>query len=142
MIQPLAELFNEMVKTHPNLLETKKSLYEKHHDAIFVQSSLLQDPISSIPATARISRGEIGHIHHDASVHLYFSPADAKVLIEKNWAERHRLARTKPFIGMVNMFGVAGTYSMIYGPRDERELETMKVILENSVKFMTGVEEI
>ncbi|KAG4429586.1 hypothetical protein IFR05_014935 [Cadophora sp. M221] len=142
MKAPLNELFNEMVKNHPKLLETKRSLYEKHHDAIFVQSNLLQDPNSSIPASARISRGEIGHIHHDASVHLYFSPADAKVLIEKNWAERHRLARTKPFLGRVNMFGVAGTYLMIYGPRDEGELETMKTILENSVKFMTGVEQI
>lgn len=40
------------------------------------------------------------------------------------------------------MFNVAGTYLMIYGPRDEGELETMKTILENSVKFMTGVEEL
>ena len=131
-----------MVETHPKLLETKRSLYEKHHDAIFVHSDLLSDPNSAIPATARISRGEIGHIHHDASVHLYFSPADAKVLIEKNWAERHRLARTKPFLGKVNMFGVAGTYLMIYGPRDEGELEIMKTILENSVKFMTGSEDL
>lgn len=38
------------------------------------------------------------------------------------------------------MFGVAGTYLMIYGPRDEEELETMRTILENSVKFMTGVD--
>lgn len=131
-----------MVKSHPKLLETKRSLYEKHHDAIFVRSNLLQDPNSSIPETARIARGEIGHIHYDASVHLYFSPADAKILIEKNWAERHRMARTKPFLGRVNMFNVAGTYLMIYGPRDEGELETMKTILENSVKFMTGVEEL
>ncbi|KAL5325313.1 hypothetical protein ACEPPN_006438 [Leptodophora sp. 'Broadleaf-Isolate-01'] len=140
--EPLNELFNEMVKSHPKLLETKRSLYEKHHDAIFVRSNLLQDPNSSIPETARIARGEIGHIHYDASVHLYFSPADAKILIEKNWAERHRMARTKPFLGRVNMFNVAGTYLMIYGPRDEGELETMKTILENSVKFMTGVEEL
>ncbi|KAL2062050.1 hypothetical protein VTL71DRAFT_6316 [Oculimacula yallundae] len=142
MKAPLAKIFDEMVKKHPELLETKRSLYEKHHDAIFVQSNLLQDSSSTIPAPARISRGEIGHIHADASVHLYFSPADAKVLIDKRWAERHRLARTKPFLGKVNMFGVAGTYLLVCGPRDEGELETMRTILENSVKFMTGVEEL
>ncbi|KAG4425313.1 hypothetical protein IFR04_001463 [Cadophora malorum] len=142
MKAPLKELFDDIVKKHPKVLETKRSLYEKHHDAIFVQSSLLLDPLSPIPQTARISRGEIGHIHHDASVHLYFSRADAKILIEKNWAERHRLARTKPFLGRVNMFGVAGTYLMIYGPRDEGELETMRTILKNSVKFMTGIEDL
>ncbi|KAH7372141.1 hypothetical protein BKA64DRAFT_715153 [Cadophora sp. MPI-SDFR-AT-0126] len=139
MKAPLKELFDDMVKKHPELLETKLSLYEKHHDAIFVQPALLQDPDSPIPPTARISRGEIGHIHPDASVHLYLSPADAKVLIEKNWAERHRLARTKPFLGRLNIAGVAGTYLMIYGPRDEGELETMRTILEHSVMFMTGV---
>ncbi|KAK0105069.1 hypothetical protein ONS95_004567 [Cadophora gregata] len=142
MKAPLKEAFDNIVKKHPKLLETKRSLYEKHHDAIFVQSGFLQDPDSPIPQTARVSRGEIGHIHHDASVHLYFSPADAKLLIEKNWAERHRLARMKPFLGRVNMFSVAGTYLMIYGPRDEGELETMRIILENSVKFMTGVEDL
>lgn len=40
------------------------------------------------------------------------------------------------------MFGVAGTYLMIYGPRDEGELETMRTILKNSVKFMTGIEDL
>ncbi|CZT48521.1 uncharacterized protein RSE6_09229 [Rhynchosporium secalis] len=139
---PLAELFDDIVKKNPQLLETKRSLYEKHHDAIFVKFSLLEDLNSAIPATARVSRGEIGHIHADASVHLYFSPADAKVLIEKKWAERHRLARTRSYLGMVNMFGVAGTYLMVYGPRDEGELKTMKTILENSVKYMTGTEDL
>lgn len=27
---------------------------------------------------------------------------------------------------------------MIYGPRDEKEMEILRVILENSIRFMTG----
>lgn len=40
------------------------------------------------------------------------------------------------------MFGVAGTYLMVYGPRDEGELKVVKTLLENSVRFMTGIEEL
>lgn len=138
----MREVFDDTVAKHPSLLEKKRSLYEKHHDAIFVHPSLLQDPASGVPATARVSRGEIGHVHEDGSFHLYFSPADTKVLIEKNWVERHRLARTKPFLGVMNLFSVAGTYVMVYGPRDEGELDVTRVLLENSVKFMTGREEL
>jgi len=31
---------------------------------------------------------------------------------------------------------------MIYGPRDEKEMEILRVILENSVRFMTGQEDV
>lgn len=30
---------------------------------------------------------------------------------------------------------------MIYGPRDDGELEVLATILRNSIRFMTGVEE-
>lgn len=31
---------------------------------------------------------------------------------------------------------------MIYGPRDEEEMEVLRVILENSIRFMTGQDEV
>ncbi|KAI6354482.1 hypothetical protein MCOR25_008571 [Pyricularia grisea] len=135
----MQNLFNNAVKQHPGLLEMKKSLYERHHDALFVSANLLQSHKSSIPETARISRGEIGHMHTDLSIHLYLSPADARQIIEKKWGERHRLSVPKTS-WFNNKFGVADTYLMIYGPRDEEEMEVLKVILARSISFMTGKE--
>ncbi|EKD18901.1 uncharacterized protein L3040_008123 [Drepanopeziza brunnea f. sp. 'multigermtubi'] len=138
----LHEVFDEMVSKHPLLLKKKRSLYERHHDAIFLRPSLLQDANSSgIPDAARISRGEIGHVHEDGSMHLYFSPADTRLVVERGWAERHRLARTRPLLGRWNLFGVTSTYVMVYGPRDEDELAIVRVLLESSVRFMSGREE-
>ena len=78
----------------------------------------------------------------DGSVHLYHPAADARVLIEKCWAERHRLARRMPFFPSFQYVSHVGeTYLMIYGPRDDGELEVLATILRNSIRFMTGVEE-
>ncbi|KAF5622717.1 uncharacterized protein FTJAE_10840 [Fusarium tjaetaba] len=129
------------MRTHPSTLETKKSLYERHHDALFVSQKLLESQPESLPNTAIIARGELGHAHPDLSVHLYLSPADARVIIEKGWAERHRLS--VPETSWVkNKYAIASTYLMIYGPRDEKEMEVLRVILENSIRFMTGHDEV
>ncbi|KAH8847087.1 hypothetical protein MCOR27_009820 [Pyricularia oryzae] len=133
----MQNLFDNAVKQHPELLEMKKSLYERHHDALFVSAGLLQSQESSVADTARVARGEIGHMHTDLSIHLYLSPADARQVIQKNWGERHRLSVPKTS-WFRNKFGVADTYLMIYGPRDEKEMEVFKVILARSISFMTG----
>lgn len=74
---------------------------------------------------------------------MYVSPADARVLIDKCWAERHRLARKIPFFpGYQRMLHLGSTYLLIYGPRDEAEMEVLAVILQSSIRFMTGVEHI
>lgn len=131
------------------MLETKLSLYERRHPALFVHPNLLllansqQEGQPQIPEVTFIARGEIGHPHPDISVHIYVSPADARVLIDKRWAERHRLARQIPFFpGFQRILHVGSSYLMIYGPRDEAEMEVLAVILRNSIRFMTGVEEI
>lgn len=128
----------------------KMSLYERHNLALFVRSNLLpaseqtqEKKNSQTPEAAVIARGEIGHVHPDGSIHLYHPPADARVLIEKHWAERHRLARRIPFFpGFQYVTHLGETYLMIYGPRDDGELEALATILRNSIRFMTGVEDI
>jgi hypothetical protein len=128
-------------KQHPNLLEIQKSKYERLHDALFVSSAILGNTDSNIPATARIARGELGHFHSDLSVHLYLSQPDARHIIEKKWAERHRLSVPKTS-WFKNRFGVADTYLMIYGPRNEDEMEVLRIVLENSIRYMTGVDDV
>ncbi|CAF3451656.1 unnamed protein product [Fusarium graminearum] len=137
----ITNLFTNAARQHPSILETKKSLYERHHDALFVAQDILESQPESLPKTAIIARGELGHAHPDLSVHLYLSPADARMVIEKGWAERHRLS--VPETSWVkNKYAVASTYLMIYGPRDEKEMETLRIILQNSIRFMTGRSEV
>lgn len=136
-------------------MTTKLSEYERHNPALFVHPSHVSSCTTSrdqegerdteqtpLPRTVAISRGEIGHIHPDLSIHLYLSPADARVVVEKGWAERHRLARQAPFLGRRNICNVAGTYLMVYGPRDVDEMAVLATILRASVRFMTGEENV
>ncbi|RGP78805.1 hypothetical protein FLONG3_3003 [Fusarium longipes] len=133
----IQNLFHNAARQHPSILEIKKSLYERHHDALFVAHDLIESQPESLPKTAVIARGELGHAHPDLSVHLYLSPADARVVIEKGWAERHRLSVPESS-WVKNKYAIASTYVMFYGPRNEKEMEVLRVILESSIRFMTG----
>ena len=119
------------------MLTTKRSLYERHNTALFIR------PEHLTTETAITSRGEVGHVHPDGSIHLYVSPADARVLIEKRWAERHRLARRIPLLpGFQSVTHIGETYLMIYGPRNEDEVKVVATVLRNSIRFMAGTEEV
>lgn len=131
------DLFDKIVASNPTLLEKKRSHYERHNEAIWVRQSVVSSPAAAVPETCTIATGEIGHIHHDLSVHLYFSPNDAKHVLAKGWGERHRLARK--IFGRPVM-GADRTYIFIYGPRNEAELEVLRTLLNASVKFMLGKE--
>lgn len=45
----------------------------------------------------RGAKGEWAHVHGEGSAHVTLSPADAAVLIEAGWAERHRCMLSTPF---------------------------------------------
>ncbi|EXJ66803.1 uncharacterized protein A1O5_09998 [Cladophialophora psammophila CBS 110553] len=141
MKQYITNLFKNAVTQNSELLEERLSLYEKHNPALFVREEVLLNADSAAPKppqTAYTARGECGHVHPDYSIHLYLSPADARLIIEKGWGERHRLS--KPKTSMVNFENahVGDTYLMIYGPRDEDEIEIVRKILQSSIRFMTG----
>lgn len=141
MMEPLRQIMTALVDDpeFSGKLEIRKSHYELHNDALYVLPSLLEND-KELPVTARVAKGEITHVHPDRSIHVYLSAADARVLIEKGWGERHRLSRTWPFwMGWrQNLLGLGHTYLMIYGPRDEEELEVAKCIMREGVRFMLG----
>ncbi|KAL2410508.1 hypothetical protein ABEF95_012005 [Exophiala dermatitidis] len=139
----ILSVFASLVKKNSGLLEQKLSVFEKHHIALFVHHDLLSKS-KELPETAIRSKGELGHIHGEASVHLYFSPADAKVIVEKGWAERHRCARTQPwYFGWKKyMFGIGDTFLFVYVPRNDEELDVLKTLLWASARFMTGEKDI
>ncbi|KAL0260744.1 hypothetical protein SLS55_004434 [Diplodia seriata] len=142
----IRNLFANAALQNPHLLETKKSGYERHNPALFVSANLLGDAEArkSLPHAAMASSGEIGHPHPDLSIHLYVSPADARVLIEKGWGERHRMSVPAGSLvtKVIPIFGrIADTFLMIYGPRDDEEMAVLQMVLRNSIRFMTGRED-
>ena len=91
--------------------------------------------MNDLPLEARIVIREIGHVHEDLSSHFYFSPLNAKLIIEKGWDERHHMTTA---IG--GYIGVGRTFLMIFGPRDEDELEITTRMVAASISYMTGEE--
>jgi hypothetical protein len=75
--------------------------------------------------------GEFAHLHphYDGSLHLMLPQADASDVTAKGWGELHPAAR----MGLIE-----GAALMIYGPRDESELEVVFRIVQASYRFASG----
>jgi phospholipase/carboxylesterase len=74
--------------------------------------------------------GEFAHLQpgHDGSLHLALPPALAADAVLRGWAVAHPLAGIRLARGMV----------MIYGPRDEAELDLVAGIVATSHAYATG----
>ena len=86
---------------------------------------------ASGPPEAYLVGTEFAHLHgdFDGSLHAALPRAVADEAIEKGWAELHPLARE----------GVLPpTLVMLYGPREEEELETIWQLVEASYAFACG----
>jgi len=72
---------------------------------------------------------EVCHAHpSDGSLHMTLHPADAKLVLESGWGERHPLARG----GWFERF-VPGGFIMVYAPRTSEEVATILRIVEAAV---------
>jgi phospholipase/carboxylesterase len=76
------------------------------------------------------SAGEFAHLHptYDGSLHVALPAAQAADAIDKGWAVAHPLAGVRLTPGMV----------LVYGPRDDAELETVTGIVAASHAFATS----
>jgi hypothetical protein len=108
-----------------NRLLERTSCFEKNSSGLF----------TSIPIT-RTCGGEICHAHpSDGSLHLTLHPADAKLMLEHGWGERHPLARG----GWCRRF-VPKEFVLIYAPRDEAEVEVVLRIVAASIWWVSGID--
>ncbi|KAI3391639.1 hypothetical protein diail_7007 [Diaporthe ilicicola] len=90
--------------------------------------ALFLDPAVGLPRYLRGVKGELVHVHPEASSHVTLSLADAEELTRKGWAERHRLS---------GVFGaIPLSYVMIYAPRDDAEFEHWKGVVRAGLKFV------
>jgi phospholipase/carboxylesterase len=77
-----------------------------------------------VPAGFMIER-EFAHLHpaRDGSLHMALPPAIVDRVIDAGWAERHPLA---------GKHGLPNNIVMVYGPRDEAELEIVADLVRAS----------
>ncbi|SDK57424.1 phospholipase/carboxylesterase [Nocardioides sp. YR527] len=89
------------------------------------------DPAPEVPLDAFLvpSAGEFAHLHpgYDGSLHLALPPALARDAVAKGWAVAHPLAGVRLARGMV----------LVYGPRDETELDIVTAVATASHAFAT-----
>ncbi|RYP61243.1 hypothetical protein DL769_007784 [Monosporascus sp. CRB-8-3] len=116
-----------LAAANPRLLRLRASVAEGgHHDALWLADG--------VPRPGRYLdglRGEFAHPHGEGSAHLTLSLADAEALVERGWAERHRLSG-------VPAAGISWGYVLVYAPRDEREFGFWKEILLASARFVAS----
>jgi phospholipase/carboxylesterase len=90
----------------------------------------LADPRGAVDAFLVPSAGEFAHLHpgDDGSLHLALPPVLAADAVARGWAVAHPLAGVRLAPGMV----------LLYGPRDEAELEIVAAVAETSHGWATG----
>lgn len=121
----LVKSLKQLAEDPRNRLLERTSCFEKNSSGLF----------TSIPIT-RTCGGEICHAHpSDGSLHLTLHPADAKLMLDNGWGERHPLARG----GWCRRF-VPKEFVLIYAPRDEKELGIVMNIVAASIWWVSGID--
>lgn len=120
----LLAAFDGEATARRNQLDYRLSYFEKRNQAL-----TLHCPENG-HADAAKSRGEIAHMHDDGSMHMIFSRADARIVIERGWGERH------PSIGV--LAALPSTYLYVYPPRDAPELAVVERLLDASITHMAA----
>ncbi|KAL7956379.1 hypothetical protein V8C34DRAFT_326266 [Trichoderma compactum] len=76
------------------------------------------------------TKGEIVHVHSEASSHMVLSLTDAEEAMAKGWAELH------PLSGVMGRIPLP--YVMIYAPRDEEESLAWTKFVDAAIAFTTA----
>lgn len=89
----------------------------------------LPDGFATGPAEAFIDDHEFCHVHSGGWVHLTLPDAIRESAVRLGWAEKHPSA---------DAGFVPKTWTMVYAPRNEEELEVMLYFIRMSHGFATG----
>jgi hypothetical protein len=130
MYEALAGIIIDFERSHQAQCYLGRSTYKNNNTALFAR-------------TTGYSRtkyhGEICHAHpNDGSMHLNMHPADIKIVVEAGWGERHPLARENWLWNLV--CPVPAGLTLVYSPREEKELEVMKDVVKAAAWWLSGVD--
>lgn len=114
-------------RLNPGLLSIRPSgLEDKDSPALWLKPHEVPLPTYLVKST----KGEVVHVHPEASSHMVLSLADAETATEQGWAQRHKLS---------GVFGrIPWGYVLVYAPRDEDEFAVWKRLVGAAVAFTTA----
>lgn len=136
------------------------------HDSGSEATALSQLFLSGLHAPRRDAASkqrEFAHLHaHDGSLHVVLAPQDAALLLSRRWGELHRLAGAAyrgawwppswlPVSAATRWGYLSGqararktakilppTYCLVYAPRSQQEVESVKLVLNAAATFALG----
>ncbi|MGX5681995.1 luciferase domain-containing protein [Schumannella luteola] len=119
-----AELWGRLVAetfSLPGTIEGHSAVSPASSRAVFLEIADVTTPETSLAPDARL---EPIHLHgvDDTSIHLCLPRERASEVIAAGWAQPHQ-------------FGDFGTEVLVYGPRDESELEVALALIRESLAF-------
>ncbi|KKP01762.1 hypothetical protein THAR02_06141 [Trichoderma harzianum] len=114
----------DLASRRPDTLAVKPSgLEARDHPALWLVGTPLPKYLT------KSTKGEIVHVHPEASSHMVLSLTDAEEAMAKGWAELH------PLSGVMGRLPLP--YVMIYAPRDEEEFGIWAKFVDAAVAFTT-----
>jgi phospholipase/carboxylesterase len=127
----------QLTQNAPRDLQERVFAYARALPGVVVGPSAVSVPGARafhLPASAHAAREafmmerEFAHIHppSDGSLHMVLPPGVLERVVANGWAERHPLA---------GRFGLPASIVMVYGPRDENELEVVQELVRASHEF-------
>ncbi|KAL7948077.1 hypothetical protein V8C42DRAFT_316612 [Trichoderma barbatum] len=125
LINRMNGYLRDLTSRHPEALTVKASgLEARDNPALW----LIGTPLPKY--LAKSTKGEIVHVHPEASSHMILSLADAEEAMAKGWAEFHPLSGVMGWIPL--------PYVMVYAPRDEEEFGVWTKFVDAAVAFTTA----
>ncbi|KAF2433162.1 hypothetical protein EJ08DRAFT_629430 [Tothia fuscella] len=123
----LQSLAKDLASSHPDILESKLSHTEgESTDGLYARRDC--ESLNPI-ARNKILDHEIAHAHPaDNSLHIWLSERDARTVIEAGWGMRFPLTF------------VEKGWTMVFAPRDDKDMEVVEQIVKAGVAFIAGVE--
>lgn len=116
---------SHIVDSNPQYLELGPSKIEGGAPALFVSSENYSTSHANYPHSPR----EVFHSHCSAegSSHAILSAADAKLVLDSGWGERHGVSG--------RALGFPLSYVMIFAPRSMAEVETVGMIARAAARY-------
>jgi hypothetical protein len=124
--QEMVEALKARVYALPDVEDRPTTLSAEGARAIWLKDTVPAGPVDAF----LLNNHEIGHFHPwDGSLHIALPPQLADEIVEAGWAEVHPVAKA----GMARINNV-----MLFGPRDEQELEIVFNIILASYQYAGG----
>lgn len=122
-VKSVQAILNNLSDSNPHLFVTGPSTIEGVVPAIFIA------PGVGLPKHQRFPRSprEIYHTHTtEGSSHALLSPADAKLVIQRGWGERH---------GLSGKLRIPLSFVMIFAPRNDTEVQIVERIVRAAAQY-------